>query len=126
MSMRIEGDPVPLKLIHPPQLTRRLEAVRPVSPVAPARAAPRADALDFESVYIAQLPRVPRSEAHLRLEQLRQQLVAARTDVPIHFDDGGAARSANPYAIGYTRSAPLAADVNAAATERLAAGEAEA
>lgn len=80
------------------------------------------DSVSFEAVYITTLPRVPITEAHRRLEQLREHLVAGRTDVPIHFSDPRIVRSTNPYAPAL-KFAPNPADRHTAATEqRVASG----
>jgi hypothetical protein len=108
----------------PPLWLTGVDEIGGPGPAAP-KSAPRiadGDTVLFETVYVSSLPRVPMTEAHRRLEQVRT-LVAARTDVPIHFCDPRIVRSANPYqpmSEAVLRFTPNPADVHAAATERAA------
>ncbi len=110
-----------LKLVHPP------EAAKPQATPAPAATQSRrcddCDSFDLSSVRHSQLPRMPLTEAHHRLDRIRS-LVAARTDVPIHFDGQPVSLpSANPYAspYGQMRLPSNVAEFNAVVTETQAA-----
>jgi hypothetical protein len=81
---------------------------------------PPPDSYNFEAVYATRLNRVPWTEAHQRLEQFRS-LIAARTQVPIHFTDPAARRAMNPYSPSYMRIAPTATDVNGHAVDHASA-----
>lgn len=97
--------------IDPTQSTSPLRITSPVkSTAAPPKTSPAsADSshtLSFEGVYQNQLPRVPMTDAHRKLDRIRTQLVAGKTDVPIHFNSApspGRSGAANPYAAGYPR-----------------------
>jgi len=51
----------------------------------PCRFDEPAELLSFERAYVATLPRVPVTDAHLRLERVRN-LVAGRVPGPLRFD----------------------------------------
>ncbi len=76
------------------------------------------DTYSFEAAYRSQLPRIQLTEAFYRLERIREQLVAAKTDLPMRFDDTASVSSANPYAPAYRQIQPGPAQVNEAATLR--------
>jgi hypothetical protein len=104
-----------LRLVSPAHAARAPQAPAPADRARPA-ASP--DSFSFEAIYRANLPRPALSDAHRRLERIRE-LVAARTDVPIHFQQPAPARAANPVAHAYLRfPAPSNADLNASATEQ--------
>ncbi len=106
------------------RLVQPLDAARPTQPAAPepAARAQDADAFDFEAIYRANLPRPALTEAHRRLEKIRD-LVAAKTDVPIHFDPPQPRRTTSPAINAYLKfPAPAPADVNAAAVEQQTGG----
>jgi hypothetical protein len=115
---------------HDGAMVLRLTEVSPAAPKSPPapKSAPRmadGDTVSFEAVYISSLPRVPMTEAHRRLELLRRELVAGRTEVPIHFRGPHIARTSSAWndpAATALRFTPNPADVNATATERAAAG----
>lgn len=91
-----------LRLVRPADAVQPPAAPRQATPPQAARSTQQADRLNFEAVYRSRLPRVAMTDAHARLEKLRT-LVAARTDVPIHFDPPPAttparANPSNPYA----------------------------
>lgn len=104
-----------LRLVHPPG-----GVSSPANVAAPAAkpAGAAENPYRFEAVYAQQLPRVTMTEAHRRVEQIRDQFVAGRTDVPIHFEQPGPA-STNPYANPYMKLAPAPADANMRATEAI-------
>ncbi len=102
--------------VDPVTPTQRTPAAQPVQPTRSAEG----DSFSFSSVYESQLPRMPLTEAHHRLDRIRS-LVGAQTDVPIHFDGQPVrAASANPYAPTYAsmRLPADPADFNAAVTEQ--------
>ena len=84
------------------------------------------DSLSFEAVYQSQLPRVPMTEAHRKLDRIRSQLVGGKTEVPIHFAEAAPSSTAstNPFAAAYPRliadPGSLNANLTAAASERSA------
>ncbi|QNN22150.1 hypothetical protein HED60_07645 [Planctomycetales bacterium ZRK34] len=90
------------------------------------KASEAGDSLSFEAVYQSQLPRVPMTEAHRKLDRIRSQLVGGKTEVPIHFADAPAASTgpANPFTAAYPRliadPGSINANLTAAATERSA------
>ncbi|MDH3583741.1 MAG: hypothetical protein OER86_05960 [Phycisphaerae bacterium] len=110
-----------LRLVHPPA-----GGPDTVRPVAATGATKPAATYRFESIYARALPRVPMTEAHQRLERIRQDLVASRTDVPIHFQQqpihAGSAASA-AHARAYLRFPADPPAINADATERQILGE---
>jgi len=83
----------------------------------PGRAEPR-DGYSFEAVYRLNLPRVPVTDAQLRLERMRD-MVAGRVDVPIHFENPApqAGRAANPYASAYMKFPTDPATLNERASD---------
>ncbi len=97
---------------HPLQPPR----VQPAAPAHRPAAADRTDRLSFEAVYRQQLPKASISEAQRRVERLRD-LVGARTNVPIHFQERRGGASTNPYTPTLMRITPDAAALNAAETE---------
>jgi len=105
--------------IEPGQHVGPIRSIRPVqSPQATTGAtapskAQAADSYSFEAVYQAKLPRVPMTDAHRKLDRIRTQLVAAKTDVPIHFNDVARPASNNPYAGQYPRMIGDAGQINA-------------
>ncbi len=114
---------------HQPAAALRLVQPNSVAPAgdvaatAPSSAAeqrPRnPDAISFEALYVNTLPRIPFSEAQRRLQQLRDNLVAATVPGPINFSAPNAARSANPYSISFVRNIDPA-EANLRATEAAA------
>ena len=62
----------PLRLVHPPGVTR---ASAPPDPATSAAATYR-----FESIYAQALPRVPMTEAHQRLERIRPMPIGSNTE----------------------------------------------
>jgi len=120
MSVSPVNSNPPLRLVSPVQPVR---PVRPAQPIQAAQTAQSAqpvqgDSYDFEAVYRASLPRPALTDAHARLERIRN-LVAAKTDVPIHFGPPAAPRTANPYVNSYLQfPKPAPADINTAATEQ--------
>lgn len=116
--------------IEPSQSAAALRLVRPVAPAqaadpaAPTAAAsdsqtPRAsDTISFESLYVHTLPRIPFTDAQKRLQQLRDNLVAATVPGPITFGDANPARSANPYSLSFVRLSADPAEANIRATEQ--------
>jgi hypothetical protein len=84
------------------------------------------DSLSFEAVYQSQLPRVPMTDAHRKLDRIRSQLVGGKTEVPIHFSEIASPSkvATNPFAATYPRliadPGALNANLTAAATERSA------
>ena len=116
--MRIEPgqNQPPLRLIQPPALPQELSAPDKVNGAQPRSRAERADQMSFESVYVSKLPRLPYTDAQVRLENLRQTLIAAKVDLPIHFEKSPDVRSRALSA--YAKLTPSAADVNETATER--------
>jgi hypothetical protein len=118
--MRIDGLPPGM----PPLRLTGVTELRGASATGP-KSQPRiadGDTVSFEAVYISTLPRVPLTEAHRRLEQIREQLVAGRTAVPIHFSDPCIVRSGNPYAWDLKFAANPADRHNAATEQRVASG----
>lgn len=121
MTIDPQSGPTPLRLVQPNP------SVRPVDPVKPVdRAAPEQpnDVLNFEAVYQANLPKITMADALDRLDRIRTQLVAARTDVPIHFETTApppALGTASPLTRAYLSHGPAPADANASATEAEAA-----
>lgn len=116
--------------LDPNQLLSSLRLVRPpetVQPTAEPKAAARSsksarqpggsDTASFEAVYRSQQPKAARAEADQRVDRIRDQLVAAKTDVPIHFQQPRPARSVNPYVAGYLQHAADPATRNISATE---------
>ena len=100
-----------------------LQEIRPAASQQPKSASRIADGdtVSFEAVYISTLPRVPVTEAHRRLETLRERLVAGHTHVPIHFNDPRVIRSGGSYADPHTSAlkfSPNPAEINVAATSR--------
>lgn len=114
-----------LRLVQPPT---QVTPVKPVQKVAPAQGGrvgrTAGDPYDFQSVRETQLPRMELTPAHHKLEKLRD-LIAAKTDVPIYFEESAPGSSAsagttsgsNPYARTYLKFPISAADRNAAATD---------
>lgn len=99
----------------------RSEPVQPATPVRPA-ASVQADAFSFERTYRANLPRPALTEAHQRLERIRE-LVAAEVAQPMHFEEAVTVRSAsgnNPYAVSYPRIVASPGEQNTRATEATA------
>lgn len=107
---------------------RLVQAVPPIqakpqvvgqSPNQPISKPPKAeDSYSFEAIYRANLPKTMLTDAHRKLERIRD-LVAGRTDVPVHFESAQPAASANPYTPAYMQfPRPSAAQVNEAATEQ--------
>lgn len=102
-----------LRLVQPAQPASQTATAQPVQPVR----RDVTDSYDFQSIREAQLPRMPYTQAHQRLDKLRD-LIAAKTDVPIHFDSPAPGRSSNnPYSGGYMKFPVNAAERNAAATD---------
>lgn len=115
----------PLRLVRPPQQAEQpapSQASRPTERGASTQRGQPADALNFEAVYQSQLPRIPMTEAQQRIDRIRSELVAGRTDVPIHFQQP-ARGSNNPYQATYARLAPNAASTNESATQQRPRGE---
>ncbi|MBI1369603.1 MAG: hypothetical protein GC162_13230 [Planctomycetes bacterium] len=112
--MRIEPTQsvTPLRIVQPTEPVKSVDAPRSVQSSGPA-----AD-MRFEAVYAANLPKVPMTDAQTKLERIRTQLVAAKTDVPIHFDaPASRPRPSNPYAAAYPRLIADPATINANITE---------
>ncbi len=111
-----------LRLVRPTESTGQIRSVNAVANTENTQSTSlrvdRNDAYSFEAVYRARLPRIKLTDAHRRLERIRNQLVAARTDVPIHFDEVKQAGMASPLTNAYLSFKPGDADVNAAATEQ--------
>lgn len=118
--MRIDGNNsavVSLRLVQPapapgPATADQLDS-------SSARSQP-VDSYSFDAVYMRHLPIQPMTDAHRRLERIRHELVAAKVDVPIHFEHPGsrpAARAANPYLPNHLRFGPDPAALNESATD---------
>jgi hypothetical protein len=115
--MRIDGNhgvgaTPSLRLVKPTDAT---PAVQPVKRSDPAR---DGDAISFEAVYVQNLPRTQITEAHRKLDRIRQQLVAGKTDVPIHFNTP--ARASNPYKPSFLKLSADPGEFNASATQAAA------
>ena len=107
-----------LRLVRPPETTQPAGASQPAArPSQPAQRSQESDTTSFEAVYRSQQPKADRADAEQRLNSLRDNLVAAKTDVPIHFEQPRPARSANPYVAGYLQHAASPAARNASAIE---------
>jgi len=112
-----------LRLVRPPSTVQPTSepsaqpAARPSEPVQPAQSPRESDTASFEAVYRSQQPKAERAEADQRMHRIRDNLVAANTDVPIHFQQPRPARSANPYVAGYLQHAADPASRNASAIE---------
>jgi hypothetical protein len=118
--MRVDSDPAisGLRLVQPAQAVK---VAPPVDPAPHPAEAAATDAHSFESIYLSRLPRMPVTEAHKKLEQLRNNLVAGQVNVPIHFEQPGVqVRTANPYSIGFVRFAGSPAELNTRATDQAA------
>lgn len=115
--MRIDGtsSSPALRLIRPTESVAPQRSVQPSQSVRPA--AP-VDSFHFDTVYISQLPRVPQTEAHQRLEKIRTQLVAGQVATPVYFNEAPAAVGNNPYKPRFTRFVGDPSEVNSAATQR--------
>lgn len=103
--------------------TSQLHRTARPQPTAPPPTNRNSDQLQLQGVYNIQPTRVSPQEALRRLDQVRSKLVAARTQVPIHFDSAAPRLSptTNPYANPYTQSLRMpvnAAAQNAAAVEQ--------
>ena len=109
-----------LRLVRPPETVRPTEqapsTARPAQPQSTERPS-ESDTASFEAVYRSRQPKADRAEQEHRLGRIRDQLVAAKTDVPIHFEQPRPARSANPYVAGYLQHAADPASRNLSATE---------
>ncbi len=112
------------------RLTAAINPVRRTQPTQPAHPTQRpqrvqaGDNYDFAAVYKANLPRLRLTEAHQRLERVRNELVGAKVGMPIHFENSQPRpASANAAIRAYMRVAPSPADSNAAATERAVSGQ---
>lgn len=101
---------------------------QPVAPVQPVRRSEATYAVGGDSLHFQTLTgaaSTPDSAAvdGAKVQRMRQKLagslVAARTDVPIHFQDATArpAPRANPYAAAYMKFPISSAELNANATE---------
>ena len=118
--MRVESNQsvAGLRLTQPAQAVDGAPAAQPVEAVRPQPT----DSHSFESIYVNQLPRVQITEAHKKLEQLRKDLVAAKVNVPIHFEQPGQQpQGSNPYSISFVRFAGSPAELNTRATDQAAA-----
>ena len=116
--MRIDGNNSAasvLRLIGPQSPSQ----TAPVEPSSPARRPAPADSYSFDAVYSRNLPIAPLTDAHRRLERIRHELVAAKVDVPIHFEHPGP-RSSNPYLPNHLRFGPEPAALNESVTEHAA------
>ncbi len=104
-----------------------LRLVTPATHVRPARqdgvrttAQPRAPRVDKVEIMRPQLP--PASDsARAKMQRIRQSLVAATTEVPVHFDRPTPTAAGNVYTRAYLRFTADHAELNAGATERAAA-----
>ena len=111
----------PLRLVQPNPSVRPVDPVQPVDKAVPSGSS---DTLSFEAVYQANLPKITMSDALDRLDRIRTQLVAARTDVPIHFETTApppGLGSSSPLTRAYFSNGPAPADANASATDAEAA-----
>lgn len=103
------------------RLVRPTEEAGPVQPVARVRKVSSTKSEDVSELSTLQqnaLPMVQLSDAQKKLEILRSQLVAGKTDVPIHFEQP-TRPTTNPFAANYLRFSPAPADVNGSATDRI-------
>lgn len=107
-----------LRLVQPAQ---GVQPVQPQAPVDPATSLKRSFEDVFESQQITASSSVPLVEAQRRLEKIRK-IIAAQTQVPVHFDPPRPAASNNPFAPSYLKFPTNPADLNANATDH-AAGE---
>ncbi len=106
-----------LRLVHPAQ------GVEPLQPQQPVEAASRPQR-SFDDIYETQQIKaspVPLVEAQRRLEKIRK-IIAAQTQVPVHFDPPRPAAPSNPFAPSYLKFPTNHAELNATATDH-AAGE---
>ncbi len=105
-----------LRLVQPAQAVRNDAPVQPANrPLRVQRSSE--DTYSFEAAYRSQLPRVQLTEAFYCLERIREQLVAAQTDLPMRFEDASTpVATANPYAAAYSKLQPADATANENAT----------
>lgn len=114
---------LPLRLVRPAETPA--QPVQPARPVTETQAISQtrrsSDSISFEQAYRAQLPRPALTEAHSRLERIRD-LVGARVHQPMRFEEAVAVKPAsnNPYANPYQRIAASPAELNARAIETTA------
>lgn len=110
-----------LRLVHPPQRPAAATSVdKPAEPAQVNRPS-QSNPFAFESAYIEQLPRMEYTDAHRRVERIRDTLVGGSTPVPIHFESSPQALhqpAANPYANPYMKLAPAPGEANLRATQR--------
>lgn len=118
-----------LRLVRPP------EPATPPKPIKPAQSQTSDKGIDTftpQGLYTSPLDFKPKSpvlskqllEARQRIEAIRAQLVAAKTNTPIHFDQPAppsqtSPLNANPYAAQYPRLAGSSADANESATQKI-------
>ena len=117
--MRIDGNHIatPLKLVPQASAAPQMNRTSQTSPAPPPGAgAGSADSYSFETVYLRTLPIVTQTQAHRRLEYIRRELVAGRTEVPIHFEHP-APKSRNPYLPQHLRFGPEPTGLNESATD---------
>ncbi len=72
--------------------------------------------IDFESAYQRTLPRIPLTEAHRLVEQIRAKLVAGTVDLSLRFDHPFS--DTDPSILEFIDQTAEAAEVNLMATER--------
>mgnify|MGYP006294654263 FL=1 len=113
-----------LRLVRPVE-PAAAQPVQPAQPVSETQAISRvqreSDAISFEQAYRAELPRPALTEAHARLERIRN-LVGAKVNQPMHFEEAVSVQepSNNPYAISYPKISASPAELNARAIETTA------
>jgi len=74
-----------LRLVRPEQAVNPTRRADPAPVQTPVRRT-ESDSFDFQSVQQAARPVTSLAEARRKLEAIREQLVAARTDRPMNFD----------------------------------------
>ena len=115
---------MPLRLVRPvePAATPPVQNTQPVSSTQAISRTPRDnDSISFEQAYRAELPRPALTEAHARLERIRN-LVGAKVNQPMRFEEAVSVTepSNNPYAISYPKISASPAELNARAIETTA------
>jgi hypothetical protein len=108
-----------LRLVQSDQPVQPVQPVQRTSVASPVRRT-ESDSYDFQAVLRQAQPVTSLEEARRKLEAIREQLVAAKTSVPIHFDPPPAKPVVNNAALqAYMKiqSAVTPTDRNTAATE---------
>jgi len=121
MNIAPNHSSLPLRLVQPTQ-AQPVQPAQPVTSTQPISQVDRQrDSISFEKAYRAQLPRPAMTEAHHRLERIRD-LVGARVNQPMRFEEAVSVQPPgnNPYAISYPKISASPAELNARAIETTA------